>query len=168
MSGDGGNDRGSDDHESDDRESGNRGPDDHETGNRESDDRESDDRESEEAERDRPASRVESLSIDATLELLADRERRAVLGYLMDDPRGTATVSELADHLAEMRAEEAGDEADPEEAGDEATTTLHHVHLPKLADAGVVEYDDRSGEVRYWGEDRLEAWYDHVESYGDE
>lgn len=112
------------------------------------------------AECDQPASRVASLSLDATLELLANHDRRRVLGYLMDDSDGTATVEELVDHVAEKRAERTDDALDT----DQIETRLHHVHIPKLADAGVVEYDHRSGEVRYWGEDRLEAWHDRVRS----
>ncbi|WP_425607419.1 DUF7344 domain-containing protein [Halomontanus rarus] len=29
--------------------------------------------------------------------------------------------------------------------------TLHHRHLPKLDDAGLIEYDHRNGDIRYRG-----------------
>jgi hypothetical protein len=34
---------------------------------------------------------------------------------------------------------------------------LHHNHLPRLADAGVVDYDPRSKTIRTWGDDRVET-----------
>lgn len=110
------------------------------------------------ADHDQPASRVASLSLDSTLELLSDYDRRCLLGYLRDDPDGTATVEELVDHLADKRAKRTDDAPDI----DRIETRLHHTHIPKLANAGVIEYDDRSGEIRYWGEDRLEAWHDRI------
>lgn len=113
------------------------------------------------ADRGRPASRVSSLSLDSALNLLADYDRRRLLGYLVRDPDGTATVDELVDHLVRKRAERTGESPDPERV----ETALHHVHIPKLADSGVVEFDDRSGEIRYWGEDRLEAWFDRIRSH---
>ncbi|WP_210424956.1 DUF7344 domain-containing protein [Halorussus halobius] len=99
-----------------------------------------------------------TLSLDETLEILANHERRDVLGWLMDAPDGTATVDELVDHLVARRAERTGERP----GRGHVTTTLHHVHLPKLADAGVVAYDARSQEVRYWSDDRLEAWHDRI------
>ena len=65
------------------------------------------------ADRDPPASRVASLSLDAALELLANYDRRRVLGYLRDDSDGTATVEELVDHVVEKRSE-GTDEPDPD------------------------------------------------------
>lgn len=99
-----------------------------------------------------------SLSLDATLELLANRDRRAILSYLMDAPDGTATVNELVEHLLDRKTERTGERPGP----DHVATTLHHVHVPKLADAGVVDYDARSREIRYWGSDRLEAWHERI------
>jgi hypothetical protein len=81
------------------------------------------------------------LSLDETLELLANHERRDALGFLMGAPDGTATVDELVDHLVARRAERTG--------RGHVTTTLHHVHLPMLADAGVVACDARNQVIRY-------------------
>jgi len=39
---------------------------------------------------------------------------------------------------------------------------LRHSHLPKLEDAGLVEYDSRSETVRYWSQPSLEELLEHV------
>lgn len=106
---------------------------------------------------DRPTRSV-PLSLDATLELLANYDRRCILEYLMESQHGTATVDELVEHLLEKQAERTGERP----AYDHVLTTLHHIHVPKLVDAGVVEYDARSQEIRYWSNDRLEKWHRRI------
>ncbi|UPV99186.1 hypothetical protein M0R88_11685 [Halorussus gelatinilyticus] len=107
---------------------------------------------------DRPAGSV-TLSLDATLELLANHDRRAIVAYLRDASDRTATVSELSDHLVERRAERTGERP----GQSHVYSTLYHIHIPKLVDAGVVDYDARTEEVRYWGSERLETWHDRIE-----
>ncbi|WP_202932535.1 DUF7344 domain-containing protein [Halorussus salinus] len=107
---------------------------------------------------DRPAERV-TLSLDATLELLANHDRRAVLSYLREGSDRTATVDELTDYLVERRTVRTGERP----ARSHVRSTLHHIHVPKLVDAGVVDYDPRTEEVRYWGSERLETWHDRIE-----
>jgi len=104
-----------------------------------------------------PAGNV-TLSLDATLELLANHDRRAVISYLRDAPSQTATVDELADHLAERRAARTGERP----GQSHVRSTLHHIHVPKLVDACVVAYDALTQEVRYWGSERLEAWHERI------
>ncbi|USZ67494.1 hypothetical protein NGM10_12240 [Halorussus salilacus] len=69
-------------------------------------------------------------SLDAIFELLVTERRRNALYVLYRSP-GPLSVSALAEEVAALEG------ADPERVA----TALHHVHLPKLADAGVVEYD---------------------------
>jgi hypothetical protein len=45
---------------------------------------------------------------------------------------------------------------------DEFATELVETHLPRLDAAGVVDYDDRSDTVRYWGQPTVEKWLEHV------
>ena len=107
---------------------------------------------------DRPAGSV-TLSLDATLELLANHDRRAIISYLRDTPDATATTEDLTDYLVERRAARTGERP----ARSHVHSTLHHIHVPKLVDAGVVDYDARTKEVRYWGTERLETWHDRIE-----
>jgi CheY-like chemotaxis protein/DNA-binding transcriptional ArsR family regulator len=75
------------------------------------------------------------LSTDALFGLLADAARRIVLFHLRQ--HGSATTDELVDVLAEV------DEYDPETIDSEhIDTTLREVHLPELAEHGLVTYDE--------------------------
>lgn len=92
-----------------------------------------------------------AAELDSLFGVLADRRRRRLLAYLAGTDDGVATVSELADHVA-------ADDADPERV----TVSLHHAHLPRLEDAGIVEYDARSETVRYRGDPTVTAWVEFV------
>lgn len=39
---------------------------------------------------------------------------------------------------------------------------LHHHHLPKLENAGLIEYDDRTETVRYYPNERIEKLHQFV------
>lgn len=67
--------------------------------------------------------------------------RQKVLSLLADDDSLTRT------ELAEAAAE---DEDVPCESVERLEVTLHHDHLPKLADHQYVEYDARNGDVVLW------------------
>jgi hypothetical protein len=111
---------------------------------------------------ERPVGDV-SLSLDTTLEILANRDRRAIIDYLRDESNHTATIDELANYLVSRKAEQATEHP----GHDHVQTTLHHIHVPKLVDAGVIDYDARNQEIRYWGSDRLETWHDQIRSRED-
>lgn len=116
----------------------------------------------------------QSVSTDELLCLLADPQRRAVLWYLQDCDGATVSVAELAavlvtdDELVRGSAEEgeatARSQAEKGRSGpsgtddgtrsrsvavERASVGLRHNHLPKLADAGVVDYDRQGATVRY-------------------
>lgn len=101
-----------------------------------------------------------SAWMDAVFDVLADRRRRRVLYCLVRDPDG---VRELPDLVADVRAEEeGGDEPGGVAAEAAIERELHHRHLPKLADAGLIDYDPRQGTIRYTGSPGLEAWVDRA------
>ena len=86
----------------------------------------------------------------ATLRLLANPFRRFVLSRLVEDPTNVANVDDLVETYAERTGRE------PEAVAIE----FHHAAVPILADADLVEFDEASGDVRYYPDplvDRLLA-----------
>ncbi|WP_436909265.1 DUF7344 domain-containing protein [Halosimplex marinum] len=83
-----------------------------------------------------------SLVYDA----LADERRRLVV-RLLDDADAALTVEELAERMVER---EGGGSGDPGNEADIARlrTSLYHVHVPKLSDAGVVRFSPEQRRVR--------------------
>lgn len=93
---------------------------------------------------------------DDVLASLANERRRLTLRVLKDRDVPMAR----ADLAREIAAYEIDEEADPETVAD-LLASLHHVHLPKLEDAGLVEYDTADGTVAYVGHPALnEDWLD--------
>ncbi|WP_128478865.1 DUF7344 domain-containing protein [Halorussus pelagicus] len=91
--------------------------------------------------------------MDRSLALLASEERRKVIEYFDRNDTESASVEALMEYLVRTKVETDG--GAPSTSKPKAE--LHHVHLPKLAEYGVVEYDARSGEVRYCPDEKLEA-----------
>lgn len=83
---------------------------------------------------------------DELLTILSEAKRRAILTYLRDVDDGVATVQELSNGI------------DKQEHGGSKVTPVELVHsdLPRLEEAGVIEFDQRSRTVRYQGSTELE------------
>lgn len=78
--------------------------------------------------------------VDRAYRALTHPLRRAVLSLL----HGSADPKTTLDALSERIATQFEDASEAR-----IRSALHHVHLPKLRELGLVEYDERSGEVRY-------------------
>lgn len=78
-------------------------------------------------------------SLDVAFELLADRRRRYVLACLKDHS-GPIAVPDLARNVA-VHENGGSRSAIPNEEVATVHTSLHHNHIPKLADADAVEFD---------------------------
>lgn len=78
--------------------------------------------------------------LDGTLDALADARRRAVLRVLSNQSDTVASVEDLIRHLHPQ---------DRATTPAQLETELHHHYLPKLAEQGLIEYDIRSGQIRY-------------------
>lgn len=91
--------------------------------------------------------------IDRLLELLESKERRKVVEYFRSNGSDTETVDVLGACLARLMVEADGSQ---EPSSEVTRTQLHHVHLPKMEEYGVVEYDSRSGHVRYHSDEQVE------------
>ncbi|MFC4550499.1 MULTISPECIES: DUF7344 domain-containing protein [Halorussus] len=90
---------------------------------------------------------------DDLLEILGRSRCRCVLHYFRYRSTDVATLDDVAT-FALGRAED-------EE--DDLRVRLHHTTLPRLADAGLVDYDPRSRTVRYrGGNPAVEVWLNHV------
>lgn len=100
---------------------------------------------------------TDSLSVSKQCELLASNRRRAILRYLSARPGEPVDIDELADFLLAH-----GEEADRQNI----LLSLHHVHLPKLADAGVITYQRDQRQLIYRGARELGQLLDFLENRG--
>lgn len=82
-----------------------------------------------------------SGSIDASFDALSDPCRRSLCRYAMRTETGPVTRDELTDYIADRATETATTDLDRRAIAME----LHHVHLPKLDETGMIEYDPQSG-----------------------
>lgn len=81
---------------------------------------------------------------DEIFAALADRQRRCVLYCLQDKEQ--ASVTDVATQIAAWEYDTSPDDI-PDKAIKELKVTLFHQHLPKLREARLVEYDDRSQQL---------------------
>lgn len=96
----------------------------------------------------RPSERIDEL-----LQVLADRDRRAILSYLRESPAEQASIQELADVLSSRAPNDRST----------ALIRLHHCHLPTLGDAAVADYDAEARCIQYLGHPELEALLDSID-----
>lgn len=105
--------------------------------------------------------RVEGAAADKLLSALSIGYNRSVLAHLSQSGDDVASLPELAAAVAERR-DDAG-QTDPEPIA----LYLHHAGLPKLAEAGVVDYDRRGNTVRYRGHPLLDGSPEVLQGIGD-
>lgn len=104
-----------------------------------------------------PVDEAAGRTLDTTFELLSNARRRYAVYALLEAPDGVLAFEDLTSSVAE-REIVAGDVTDPADHRERVDVDLKRWHLPVLAEAGVVEFDDRSGVVRYAGDPTLERW----------
>ena len=85
------------------------------------------------------------LSKDVIFELLKNRRRREVLAYLLEAEE-TVTLGELAEQIAawENDTEVSALSSDQRKR---VYVALYQTHLPKMDDAGIIEYDQDRGLI---------------------
>ena len=81
-------------------------------------------------------------AISKNFAVLANGDRREMLRVLTRSPSATCTVDELVASLADR-----WEDGQFYDCRERARIRLYHVDLPALKDAGLVEYDWRSGDV---------------------
>lgn len=98
--------------------------------------------------------------VDDVFALLADWRRRELCRYFATTGSDSAQVEALAAAVARR----VGDHVDSAESREAAIEeALVEDHLPRLDQAGVLDFDARSGSVCYWGHPTLEKWADHAD-----
>jgi hypothetical protein len=83
------------------------------------------------------------LSTEERLTLLADPHRRVVIERL-DEVSESLTIESLAAHVT---CELTGGTLGTDDRRRRILFALHHNHLPRLADHGVLQYDPAAGTV---------------------
>lgn len=92
---------------------------------------------------------------DEMLRLLSDRYRRQILQILRKMPDRDVQLNELIDSLARGTTSNS-------ERTDRIGVQLHHIHLPKLHEHGLIEYDPEAQFVRYHATQTVEAVMENV------
>lgn len=91
------------------------------------------------------ATNESALSQDVVFDLLSNRRRRFVLHYLLREDR-PVSIQELSKQVAMWEFDaEAEELTDQEEK--RIYVALYQTHIPKLEDAGVIDYDSDTGLV---------------------
>ncbi|AGB38721.1 DUF7344 domain-containing protein [Natronococcus occultus] len=100
---------------------------------------------------------TETVDWDPILDALASDRRRTALSVLADAESALSRVA-----LARAVADREADGEPTPDAVDDCRIELHHVHLPKLAAAGLITSDRRGDAVSYRGHPALEdgPWFD--------
>lgn len=80
-------------------------------------------------------------ALDPIFAAFADQRRRFIIQYLRKTSDGVASFDELVEYVGGRCADIQDSET--------VKSCLHHVSLPKLEKADVIEYDPRSETVRY-------------------
>jgi hypothetical protein len=87
------------------------------------------------------------LTENEVYDVMSSYRRRLVVSYLVRDADGQATISDLAEYIA---AVENGVDAEEDPTASQRKRVyvgLYQCHLPRLAEADVVDYDQDRGLV---------------------
>lgn len=91
------------------------------------------------------ASEMDELSRDDLFSLLRNERRREVIHYLSDHD-GAVDLRDLSEYIAALENDCKQGEVTYKQRK-RVQTALYQMHLPKLADREIVEYDRRAGRV---------------------
>ena len=98
------------------------------------------------------AKETHTVSTEIALRVVADPCRRSILTQLIDGEKTVVTTDTLVDRISP-------ENPPPKTTGTHADSLLiavQHIHLPKLEDANLIEYDPRTKTIRYTPNERVE------------
>lgn len=96
---------------------------------------------------------------DACLQVVAHRHRRHVINHLRNGTGDATTFSDLVNYLHDSISDYKNG---PLPDREELAIQLRHTHLPTLAEHGVIDFDLRSGAVRYHSDEQIERVLDSL------
>ena len=99
-------------------------------------------------------------SLDTVFGLLENAHRRYLLYYLFTMERDLAEFDVMMNAI--RRYEVGNTDSDDPATPEQIRAELHHVHLPRLANADVIDYDRRQGTVRFTPTPALEEWAEYA------
>lgn len=97
---------------------------------------------------------------DVIFDVLSVARRRYLIYYLLAVD-GNVVEFETAVN-AVYQYEVGGAEPDDDVPRENVRIDLHHVQVPRLVEAGILEYDRRQGTIRFRGDPALEEWAEHA------
>jgi len=100
--------------------------------------------------------------IDDVFEALSDWRRRAVCQYLVTCEDTGVEVETLAAAVA--RRGQASKVSGSETTVEAVERELVETHLPALDRIGLLDFDQRSNAVHYWGLPTVEKWAEHADA----
>lgn len=103
------------------------------------------------------------LSIDAMLDILANPHRRYMIEYLREQPDETAAFEDVTKYIIARVGQLQGRQPNH----DDVQVNIQHHHIPKMSDAGILEFDVRSQTIRYRPNEPIEELYDRVKEFQD-
>ena len=94
-------------------------------------------------------------NLDDVLRLLTDQYRRQTIQVLRETPEEGVRFDELIDHLIQETKANS-------DQRDQIVIQLHHNHLPKLSEQGLIDYDPDAQLVRYRPGQHVETVMDGI------
>lgn len=98
-----------------------------------------------------------TLSLDTIFELLSRRRRRYALYVLR---RNAGEGMELEELAARVRSLDDGVDGWIQEAVEEG---IRDEDVPRLLEVHAIDFDERTGTIRYRGQPSLDEWIEHAE-----
>ncbi|MFP9062059.1 hypothetical protein ACLI4R_16275 [Natrialbaceae archaeon A-chndr2] len=91
-----------------------------------------------------------AISPNTVLAAVANEHRRAILDALDNASEKTLAYDVLVDRVAD-RVRDEGAKREAAEHRQRVRIELHHIHLPKLSEARIIDYEAETGHVQFVG-----------------
>ena len=94
---------------------------------------------------------TEPIAIDTLFRAMEHPIRRALIDAVVTAPQQQVELAVVVDQLDDQWG------INRSGATSNLATTLTHVHLPHLVEAGIIEFDSENATIRYRGDERVES-----------